>query len=323
MIEKEKVAVIVGPTAVGKTAVSIRTADILGAEIISGDSMQVYRGMDIGTAKIREEEMYAPSGKKIPHHMIDIVDPDEAYSAADFQEMVRKTITMLNKEGKLPLIVGGTGLYINAVLDPYNFIEMDIDEKYRQGKWEEAEKYGSHFLHKELADIDREAAERIHPHDTKRIIRALEIYHQTKKTVSELQKAPGESSQVYQVVLVGLFMERDLLYQRINRRVDQMIDSGLIDEVKNLLKKGYHPCFNSMQGLGYRQVAAYLNGILTKNEAINLIKRDTRRFAKRQFTWFKRDERIKWFNLERYENEYQCAREIADYIGRSLGIAVE
>ncbi|MDD2498393.1 MAG: tRNA (adenosine(37)-N6)-dimethylallyltransferase MiaA, partial [Desulfitobacteriaceae bacterium] len=250
MIEKEKVAVIVGPTAVGKTAVSIRTADILGAEIISGDSMQVYRGMDIGTAKILEEEMYAPSGKKISHHMIDIVDPDEAYSAADFQEMVRKTISALNKEGKLPLIVGGTGLYINAVLDLYNFTEMDIDEKYRQEKWEEAEKYGSHFLHKELADIDQEAAERIHPHDTKRIIRALEIYHQTKRTVSELQEGSGESNPVYQVVLVGLFMERDLLYQRINQRVDKMIDSGLIDEVKNLLEKGYYPRLNSMQGLG-------------------------------------------------------------------------
>ncbi|NMA14679.1 MAG: tRNA (adenosine(37)-N6)-dimethylallyltransferase MiaA, partial [Clostridia bacterium] len=205
MIEKEKVAVIVGPTAVGKTELSIRIADLLGAEIISGDSMQVYRDMDIGTAKIREEEMYAPSGRKIPHRMIDIVNPDEVFSVADYQKMVRKTISELNKERKLPLIVGGTGLYINSVIDPYNFTEMNFDGEYRQSKWEEAEKYGSHLLHKELSGINKAAAEKIHPNDTKRIIRALEIFRQTKRTLSELQEGSGESNPGYQLVLVGLF----------------------------------------------------------------------------------------------------------------------
>jgi len=322
-IEREKLVVIVGPTAVGKTEISIRIADQINGEIISGDSMQVYRGMDIGTAKVQEKEMISPRGRKIPHHLIDIMDPDANFSAADFQHLARKAIHEINGKGKIPLLVGGTGLYVNSVIDPYNFMEMEHDKNFRITLLDEAERSGPASLYHQLCRIDPEAAQRIHPNDVRRMIRAIEVFYQTGKTITELRSHRPDQSSPYSFVMIGLYLERDLLYPKINDRVDQMIKMGLIEEVSELLKKGYHPRLNSMQGLGYRQMAAYLTGILTKEEAIRLLKRDTRRFAKRQFTWFKRDERIKWYHITDFSEKTLCAEKITEYIGRTLGIPVE
>jgi len=321
MKAKENVAAIVGPTAVGKTAISVLVASQIEAEIISVDSMQVYRGMDIGTAKIREEEMYSPQGIKIPHHLIDLVNPDKDFSVADFQEMAREKIWEINQRGRIALLVGGTGLYLNAVIDNYDFIEMEIDWKYRKNLENQVMKFGYEHLHSQLTEIDPETAAKLHPKDTRRIIRALEIYAKTGKTVSELQFS-SKPPPLYNMVLTGLTMERNILYERINDRVDKMMEEGLVDEVMGLLSKGYDLKLNPMQSLGYRQISAYLTGTLTREEAVNILKRDTRRYAKRQMTWFKRDERIKWFEITDKEKFY-LAGEISDYIRRTLDVAVE
>lgn len=323
MIAQEKVAVIVGPTAVGKTELSIRVADLLNGEIISGDSMQVYRGMDIGTAKIQADEMTAPSGRRIPHHMIDIISPDAPFSVADFQKITRNLISEINSRGRLPILVGGTGLYVNAALDPYYFTEMAFDGEFRRLMKEEAKTYGSEKLHHELKRIDPVAAGNIHPNDSKRIIRALEVYHATGRPLSQLREEGRENETGYRAAIAGVSTAREILYRRINQRVDKMLAAGLVEEVEGLIRQGFEPGLNSMQGLGYRQIAAYLRGILTIDEAVNLIKRDTRHFAKRQLTWFHRDERIHWFDPGNSSNNGECAREIASFLGRTLGIAVE
>lgn len=323
MKKQEKLVVIVGPTAVGKTEISLLAADTIDGEIISGDSMQVYRGMDIGTAKILPEEMVGPSGRKIPHYLIDILDPDEIFSVADFQRLAREAISSINVRNRIPMIVGGTGLYINGVVDPYHFAGMEINSDLRRMIREEAESMGDQYMHRQLEKVDPETARRIHPHDTKRIIRALEIYRQTGRTMTENLACAPLNSPRYRLAMVGLFMERELLYERINLRVDKMVENGLIEEVKSLLQHGYHDDLNSMQGLGYRQIASYLRGNLTKEEAIRLIKRDTRRFAKRQWTWFKRDSRIRWFNVGKFRENYLCGEEITRYICRTLETFVE
>jgi tRNA dimethylallyltransferase len=322
MIEKEKLIVIVGPTAVGKTEIAVEVAADLDGEIISADSMQVYRGMDIGTAKIQEHEMISRNGKKIPHHLINILDPDEDFSVADFQVLARGLISEINARGKIPLLVGGTGLYVDAVINPYNFPELNTDYQLRKKLLEKAEKCGNETLYRELAAIDPDTANKLHPNDVRRIARALEIYYQTGKTISQMQKE-GQNKAAYTLVMIGLFADRPFLYERINQRVDQMISKGLIEEVRELIQKGYSPKLKSMQGLGYRQIAAYLTGILTKEEAIYLLKRDTRHFAKRQFTWFKRDQRIKWFNVTDSPKKNICAEKITAYISRTMGNPVE
>ncbi|MGI6712797.1 MAG: tRNA (adenosine(37)-N6)-dimethylallyltransferase MiaA [Bacillota bacterium] len=322
MEKKERLAAIVGPTAVGKTAISVLVADIIGAEIISVDSMQVYQGMDIGTAKAREDEMITPSGEKIPHHLINIINPNENFSVADFQRLARTTISKINNQGKIPLLVGGTGLYFNSIIEMYNFTEMNINWEFRRYLKEKANKYGSEYLYHKLAQIDSDTAQKLHPKDQKRIIRALEVYQQTGQKLSELRVSDNQVSAPYHMAIAGLIMEREALYQRINDRVDQMIRDGLIKEVLTLLNKGYHLNLSPMQGLGYRQIGAYLMGFLSKEEAINLLKRDTRRYAKRQLTWFRRDKRITWFNVTNKEI-FLLANEIAEYIRRTLGIFVE
>ena len=318
----EKVAVIVGPTAAGKTAVSLQVAEILDAEIISGDSMQIYRGMDIGTAKIHPEEMVGPGGKKITHHLIDILSPDQPFSVADFQTTCRSLIHEINGRGHLPLLVGGTGLYVNAVLDDYQFSASDDDQEFRQLKMAEAAAHGSAWLHDQLQSVDPQAALRIHANDSRRIIRALEVFQNSGQTISQQQSAQPRET-LYQSAWAGVTAERQLLYQRINQRVDTMISDGFVGEVETLLGQGFPPSLNAMQSLGYRQISAYLTGLSTRQEAVRLMKRDTRHFAKRQLTWFRRDQRIKWFDLSEAENKALIAREIADYLGRSLDIAVE
>ena len=307
---KEKLAVLVGPTASGKTAVSVRVAQLLNAEIISGDSMQVYRGLDIGTAKIEPIEMGG-----VPHHLLDIRDPKEDFSVADFREEAAKAIRHITKRGHLPLIVGGTGLYIASLLNPYRFPEeAKRDENFRARMRQAVRDQGDLYLHRRLAEIDAQAAERIHPHDHYRVVRALEVYEQTGHTISDIQaQSQSEYKPVYQTAVAGLTLRRELLYPRIERRIDEMMSAGLLEEVRYLLNAGVSESATAMRGLGYRHMVAYIQGLCTLPEAVTALKRDTRRFAKRQYTWFKRDTRICWFNVEDYfiSNHYPHTEELA------------
>lgn len=323
IIKDERLIVVVGPTAVGKTEISVEVASRVNGEIISADSMQIYRGMDIGTAKIKKNEMADQNGKIVSHYLIDILNPDEDFSVADFQTMAKELISKINNKGKIPLLVGGTGLYINSVINHYNFVEKESDPELRKKLYQEAEERGNQYLLHKLSEVDPLSAQKFHPNDIRRIVRALETYYQTGKTITSIQKEHENKVSNYSLVMIGLYTERHILYQRIDQRVDQMIKSGLIEEVEVLLKKGYSPRLNSMQGLGYRQISAYLTGLATKEEAIYLLKRDTRHFAKRQFTWFKRDGRIKWFNVNDFPKKTLCAKKITEYIERTIGNPVE
>lgn len=284
---------MVGPTAVGKTRLSLEVARRLGGEIISGDSMQVYRGMDIGTAKPAPEER-----RGIPHHLIDILDPGEPFSVADFQRRVFDLLPRVVSRRRLPMLVGGTGLYLKAVVDQYDFGEGRADWELRERLGEEARQRGTQVLHQRLGKVDPAAAERIHPHDLKRIIRALEVYYSSGRPISRQGTRPPGKRIPLDPWIIGLDRERGELYRRIQDRVDKMIQEGLVQEVKGLLDKGYSPRLPAFQALGYRQLISFLQGEVTLEEARGLIKRDTRRFAKRQLTLFRRDPRIQWFNLD-------------------------
>lgn len=283
---------LLGPTAVGKTRLSLELAGAFGAEIISGDSMQVYRGMDIGTAKITEAEM-----KGIPHHLIDIHDPLVAYSTAEFQEQGTRLIEEISSRGRLPFIVGGTGLYIESLCYGFRFSEAVADEAFRSEQDAYAEEHGAEALHARLAAVDPASAERLHPNDRRRIIRALEIYHQTNIPLSDSLSGQKKESP-YELCLIGLTMDRKKLYKRIEERIDQMLAEGLVAEVQGLLERGYSRSLVSMQGLGYKEIAAYLEGESTLEEAVVLLKRDTRRFAKRQLSWFRHMKEIQWIDVE-------------------------
>ncbi|MCE3201346.1 tRNA (adenosine(37)-N6)-dimethylallyltransferase MiaA [Paenibacillus sonchi] len=293
---RRRVLVLLGPTAVGKTRLSLELAEAYDAEIISGDSMQVYRGMDIGTAKIKPEEMLG-----IPHHLIDIHDPRDAYSAAEFQEQGTKLIEEISRKGKLPFIVGGTGLYIESLCYGFRFSEAVADEAFRSEQDAYAEAHGAEALHARLAEVDPESAARLHPNDRRRIIRALEIHHQTKVTLSA-SHADQKKESPYELCLIGLTMDRKILYKRIEDRIDQMLADGLVAEVEGLLQRGYSRSLVSMQGLGYKEIAAYLAGEMTLDEAVTLLKRDTRRFAKRQLSWFRHMKEIQWINVDESQN---------------------
>lgn len=288
---KEKLLVIVGPTSVGKTDLSIDIATQFNGEIISGDSMQVYRGMDIGTAKISPVEM-----KNIPHYLIDIYEPDKYFSVAEFQELATKKISDINSMGKLPIIAGGTGLYIKSVTHKYDLPDAGVDEEYRLKLNSLAEKEGNEYLHNKLQDVDPKTAERLHKNDVKRIVRALEVYHLTGKTLSELLESQKLESP-YELLIIGLTMDRQKLYNRINHRVDKMLQEGLIDEVRRLMEKGYDESYYSMQGIGYKEIIQYLKGEISLEGAIDSIKQGTRRFAKRQLSWFRQIPEIHWFDL--------------------------
>jgi tRNA dimethylallyltransferase len=294
---------IVGPTATGKTGVAVEVAKRLGGEIVSADSMLIYRYMDIGTAKPTAGERQG-----IPHHMIDVVNPDETYSVALYQEQAERCIKEIASRGKLPLLVGGTGLYVRAVLERYNFPPAGYDPELRRRLNEEAEICGVREMHRRLAAVDPEAAEKIHPHNLKRVIRALEIYYLTGCPSSRRKRrkeGPG-----YHVAVFGLFLDRPLLYRRIEERVDKMLAAGLVEEVRQLLARGYGPELVSMQGLGYKEIAQYLLGRVTLDEAVRLLKRNTRRFAKRQLTWFGRDPRIRWIDVGGFQEKKDLAGEI-------------
>ncbi|MCR4434359.1 MAG: tRNA (adenosine(37)-N6)-dimethylallyltransferase MiaA [Eubacteriales bacterium] len=288
----ENVIVIIGPTASGKTGLSIELAKRINGEIVSADSMQVYKFMDIGTAKPDAEEMDG-----IPHHLISVVYPDEEFSVARYKELALNSIEQILKKGKVPIVVGGTGLYINSLIYNINFSETISDWELRERLKREAEEKGNAYLHDRLRRVDREAADRIHVNDLKRIIRALEVFEYTKKPMSSHQEASRLIPPKYGFKIIGLTMERSLLYDRINKRVDRMMEKGLLEEVKNLKRMGYHKSTVAMQGLGYKEILYYLKGIATMDEAVFLIKRDTRHYAKRQLTWFKRIENVTWFNV--------------------------
>ena len=289
-----KLAAIVGPTAVGKTELSINLAQRLGGEIISCDSMQVYQGMDIGTAKASLVQR-----KIIAHHLIDIVEPNINFTVADYQKLAKQKIIGINDHGHLPILVGGTGLYYQAVVDNYDFFPMESLQTVRS-KWEQTyQEKGIEYLFEQLMTVDREYAVKIGANDKKRIIRALEVYDLTGQPFSSIQ---NRNVNTYLLTAVGLYLDRAELYTRIEQRVETMIKEGLIEEVAGLRERGYDLSMNSMQALGYKQVYNYLEGWLTYEGMVNEIKKETRKFAKRQYTWFNKDKRIKWFNITDYSN---------------------
>lgn len=298
--------VILGPTGVGKTEVAIELAKRIRAEIISADSRQIYKEMDIGTAK--------PSSavrQKVPHHLIDLVFPDEIFDVAGFKARAEAIIKELQKKDKLPILVGGSGLYIKAVMDGL-FIGPGADWKLREKLKKKEEKEGTGTLYQELERVDPITASRLHPHDQRRIIRALEVYHLSGKPISFYQTQ--FSSTLVNTVMIGLERERESLFRLINERVDRMVAEGLIEEVKSLLSKGYSEDLPSLQGLGYQQIIGLLRGEYPEEEAIRLVKRDTRRFAKRQMSWFKRDKRILWIDAEKFSSPDELSNEIVRII---------
>lgn len=305
MSEKEKLAVLIGPTAVGKTKLSILLAKRFNAEIISGDSMQIYKRMDIGTAKIKEEEM-----EGIPHHLIDIKNPEESFSAAEFQELVRSKITEITSRGKLPIIVGGTGLYIQSVIYDYQFSDAPSDEEFRKTLEERAEREGNNVIYEELLEIDPESAEKIHPNNIRRVIRALEIYHCTGKTMSQYQEKQNPEL-LYDMALIGLTMDRETLYDRINQRVDIMMQEGLLEEVRSLFDNGLRDC-QSIQAIGYKELYDYFNGRVSFEDAVGNLKQNSRRYAKRQLTWFRNKMNVEWFDMSDSVDPHEFEKKFAE-----------
>ncbi|SER58965.1 tRNA (adenosine(37)-N6)-dimethylallyltransferase MiaA [Salipaludibacillus aurantiacus] len=308
MTKKKPLVVIVGPTAVGKTDLSIRLAETFNGEIISGDSMQVYRGMDIGTAKITEKEM-----RGIPHHLVNIKKPDETFSVADFQNEAKNCIASIHKKRKVPFLVGGTGLYVNAVIYDYQFTDASEDPAFRSELEAFAEENGNEALHNRLKEVDPVSYRELHPNNRRRVIRALEVYRLTGKPLRE--RGTEQAASPYDTVVIGLTMDRELLYERINQRVDLMIEAGLIDEVRELAEKGYSRC-QSMQAIGYKEIVQYIEGALSKADAIELLKKNSRRFAKRQLTWFRNKMAIDWFDMT--EDREEKLKEIDHFLEGKL-----
>ncbi len=301
----QKLLVIVGPTAVGKTEIAIKVAQRLDGEIISADSMQIYRGMNIGTAKPTLEEQAG-----ILHHMIDIVDPGEPFSVADYQKMAREKIKEVADRGRLPILAGGTGLYVRAVIDPYNFIPANTDWDLRSRLRQQARELGLEALYNRLSEVDPVAAERIHPNDERRIIRALEVYQTTGQPLSFWEQQPDEQRPIYDLIMIGLHRPRPELYDRINRRVDLMLEHGLLEEAQNLLAQGLDEKFIANQAIGYKEFFAYLRGEESLAEATEKLKQGTRRYAKRQLTWFRADRRIHWVQVGENRTAVELVNEI-------------
>ena len=288
---KPKVVVIVGPTASGKTALSIELAKRINGEIISSDSMQIYKDMDIGTAKVTKEE-----ADGIKHYLVDCVSPDERYTVSDFKKDAEKAIEEILAKGKTPIVVGGTGLYVNSLIYGIEYQDMNFDEKYRNELMEKAEtEEGLKKLWEEASKIDPEAMLKISPNDKKRIVRVLEIFKATGKTKTEQEILSRQKGVKYDYKVFGITMERGKLYSRINLRVDLMIEKGLEEEVRNLVNK-YTKFPTAMQGLGYKEVVEYFEGDLTREEMIDKIKQESRRYAKRQLTWFRKNKETIWLD---------------------------
>lgn len=304
---KDKILIIAGPTAVGKTSLSIKLAKELDGEIVSTDSMQIYKHMDIGSAKITKEEMDG-----VPHHMIDVVDPSTSFSVAEYKEMASKCINDIISRNKLPILVGGTGLYINALTCNMNFTEAESDEEYRRELERLADENGNEFIHNMLKEIDPISYRDIHFNNRKRVIRALEVYKLTSKPFSSFNSGDDFYNGPYDVKYYVLNMDRAKLYDRINLRVDIMIENGLIDECIKLKDMGYTSFMQSMQGIGYKEIFYYLEDKISYSEAIDMIKQGSRNYAKRQLTWFRRDPRAVILNKEEMTEEEIFERIVRD-----------
>ena len=295
---KKPLVIITGPTAVGKTALSIELCKRIGGSVISADSMQVYKGMDIGTAKIKPEEM-----EGIPHYLIDEYEPDHEFNVAEFKEKALEYANTIYSQGRIPVIVGGTGFYIQALLYDVDFSLGEEDKGYRQQLSDIAREKGNDHLHEMLREVDPEAAEAIHSNNVKRVIRALEYHHLTGELISEHNMKERAKKSPYNFLYFVLNDVRKLLYERIDKRIDLMIEQGLVDEVTGLKEKGFTKDHVSMKGLGYKEILAYLEGECSLDEAIYILKRDTRHFAKRQLTWFKRERDVCWVQKEDFDHD--------------------
>lgn len=296
--KKKPMIILTGPTAVGKTDLSIQLAKAINGEIISADSMQVYRHMDIGSAKVTPEEMDG-----VCHHLIDVLEPEEEFNVVVFQKLAKEALTGIYERGHIPIIVGGTGFYIQALLYDIDFAENDGDTAIRRELEKLAQTQGAGCLHQMLQEIDPESAAAIHQNNVKRVIRAIEFYRQTGKKISLHNEQEREKQSPYQFLYYVLDTDRKTLYERIDRRVDLMMEHGLVDEVKHLADMGCTRDMVSMQGLGYKEILDYLSGEIPLEEAVYILKRDTRHFAKRQITWFKRERDVRWLELEQFQND--------------------
>ena len=303
---KQPLIVLTGPTAVGKTSLSISLAKAVNGEIISADSMQVYKKMDFGSAKIRSEEMQG-----IPHYLVDVLEPEEEFHIVKFQQMAKKAMEDIYSRGKIPILVGGTGFYIQAVTKDIDFTEAQQENDYRKELEALAEEKGGEHLHEMLRKVDPVSADAIHAHNVKRVIRALEFYNQNGSPISAHNEEQKQHESPYNLAYFVLNMPRELLYERIDLRVDQMMKEGLLEEVSRLKEEGCHRGMVSMQGLGYKEILAYLDGEYPLEEAVRVLKRDTRHFAKRQLTWFRREQELTWVNKDQFSYQED---QILDYM---------
>lgn len=290
--------IIIGPTGIGKSSLGLALAQKIGGEIISGDSVQVYQKLDIGSAKPSAAEL-----QLVPHHLIDFLDPSESFTAAQFKMMATSLIEEIRGRGHVPIVVGGTGLYIRSLLDPYDFSQHGCEEI--RFKWREfAALHGNLLLHEELMKRDPETAEQLHPNDVLRITRALEVFELTGRTLSSQRQFKDDEYRTLDpsILYIGLTAPRNLIYERINQRCVEMLAQGLIEETLNLITNGYAATLKPLQSIGYRHAIWFLKGLVTQPEMLRLLQRDTRHFAKRQLTWFRRDPRIRWFDIETDSN---------------------
>jgi tRNA dimethylallyltransferase len=308
------VIVIIGPTASGKTKLSVELAKDIGGEIISADSMQIYKYMDIGTAKPDKEEKAG-----IQHYLMDEVYPDEEFSVARFKALALQYIDLVHEKNKVPIIAGGTGLYVNSLIYNISFSETVSDWELRERLTKEAEEKGNEYIHNQLKQVDPEAAANIHPNNLKRVIRAIEVYTHTKKTISYHQEISRQEPPRHRFIVIGLRSERQSLYDRINQRVESMIEKGLIQEVENLIERGYDKSTVAMQGIGYKEILLYLRKEISFQETVESIKKGSRNYAKRQITWFKRIEDVFWIDVDELNDTGEILKKIKDYIA-SIGI---
>lgn len=297
---KPPLIILAGPTAAGKTALSISLAKAIGGEIISADSMQVYRHMDIGSAKVTKQEMNG-----VPHHLIDVLEPWEDFNVAVFQAMAKQALSGVYRRGHVPIVAGGTGFYIQALLYDIDFTQTTEDPAFRREMEEKAGREGPMAIHALLREVDPRAADAIHANNVKRVIRALEFNRQTGMRISDHNEAERQKESAFDSYYYVLTTDRPALYERIDRRVDQMMEQGLVGEVERLRAMGCRRDMVSMQGLGYKEILSYLDGEISLDEAVRIIKRDTRHFAKRQLTWFKREREVRWLNLADFGNDLE------------------
>lgn len=303
--------ILTGPTAVGKTDLSIQLAKAVDAEIVSADSMQIYKYMDIGSAKVTEEEMQG-----VKHYLVDEIEPDMPFSVSEYKRMAEEYIDEISSRGKNVIVTGGTGLYLNSLIYDMDFGKSDANQELREELNKELEENGPAYMYEKLVSLDKEAAERIHPNNTKRVIRAIEVAMSGEK-MNDFSKDLRYNKK-YRPIVIVLNRDRQALYDRINLRVDIMLKNGLIEEVKGLLEKGYTKDMISMQGIGYKEIIKYFDGEYTLDEAIEIIKRDSRRYAKRQLTWFRRYEDAKWFEIDKFDSAEELKNAVVSYVKEML-----